>query len=268
MATRSDGTITVGVRGLLVTALAVLALVTAYLLGSDGGGTPAQAAPQPSTGTAEEPRVLSLRGTGQATAVPDQLSFTLTVTAERADLDDALESTSGTLARVLAALREHGVARRDLQTSGLSMSPEYDYPAYSAPVLTGYRVTQRSTVLVRELGEAGAAISSAVAVGGNAVRVGDIRLRVGDPDAVLAEARREAVAEATAKARQYAAATGQELGAVATLREVGGGQRGRLQAGYPAYARAARDVVDLRAVPVRAGEEDLEVTVEIVWQLG
>ena len=45
--------------------------------------------------------------------------------------------------------------KADVQTTGLSMYPEYDYPAYSPPVLTGYRVTQKAQVHVRELAEGG-----------------------------------------------------------------------------------------------------------------
>ena len=63
-----------------------------------------------------------------------------------------------------------------------------------------------------ELDRAGDAITAAVRTGGNAVRVGDIRLLVGDREGVLKRARDAAVAEATAKAEQYAEATGQTLG--------------------------------------------------------
>ncbi len=215
-----DAKLTVSVRSILVTALVVLALLVAYLLGSaGGGGSPAQAVEeeQPS---AEQPRELTMTGTGDATAVPDQLSFDLGVTAVRPDLDAALDAASATMDRVLGTLAEQGVAKADVQTTGLSMSAVYDYDPYDPPTITGYRVNQRATVLVRELKQGGAAVAAAVEAGGNEVRVGDIRLLVGDSDAVMAEARDAAVAEATEKAEQYAAASGQELGEVLTLREV------------------------------------------------
>ena len=94
------------------------------------------------------------------------------------------------------------------------MSPVYDYPSYGPPLLRGYRVTQRARVTVPELDRAGDAITAAVRTGGNAVRVGDIRLLVGDREGVLKRARDAAVAEATAKAEQYAEATAQTLGDV------------------------------------------------------
>ena len=78
------------------------------------------------------------------------------------------------MARVLAALKEHGVDKGDVQTTGLSMDPVYDYPDYGPPVLRGYRVSERASVLVDELRQGGAAVTAAVAAGGNDVRVDDL----------------------------------------------------------------------------------------------
>ena len=174
-----DRTMTVSIKGLLVTGVVLLALLVAYLLGGAGGAapSPAQAAPAASERPArEDVRTLRMVGTGEATVVPDQLGFTLSVTAKQPALDDALGRSSATMRRVLAALDDQGVRDADVQTTGLQMYPEYDYPSYGPPVLTGYRVTQRARVVVRELARGGEAVSTAVETGGNAVRVTDIRL--------------------------------------------------------------------------------------------
>lgn len=261
-----NGNVTVSVRTLLLAALVALALVVAYLLGSGGGGTPAQAADDPApTAAPERARVLTMTGTGDATAVPDELSFDLGVTLTRPDLGSALDAASTSMARVLAALREYDVAKVDVQTTGLSMSPVYDYHPYDPPTITGYRVTQRATVLVRDLAQGGAAVSGAVAAGGDAVRVSDLRLLVGDTEAVTGRARDAAVAEARAKAEQYAEASGQRLGDVLTLREVH-----TTPLPTAPYAQLARETTAdsaLAAVPVRAGKQRTAVTVRMVWAL-
>jgi uncharacterized protein YggE len=259
-----NGNVTISVRSILLAALVLLALVVAYLLGGTGrGGTPAQAADDSGTAPPAERRVLTMRGTGEATAVPDQLSFALGVNLTRPDLDDALDAANQSMARVLASLKEYDVAKSDVQTTGLSMSPVYDYHQYSPPTISGYRVSERARVLVKELKEGGAAVSAAVSAGGNDVRVGDIRLLVGDADAVLAKARDAAVDEATTKAKQYAEASGQELGAVMTLREV---HARPLPTPAPAYYGALdRAATSLGSVPIRAGKEETSVTVQIVW---
>ncbi len=260
-----NGNVTMSVRSVLVAALVALALVVAYLLGGGGGGgSPAQAA---ETGEQDEPAGtsprLTMTGTGEATAVPDQLSFDLGVTLTRPDLDSALDAASATMERVLGVLEDAGVSRKDVQTTGLSMSPVYDYHPYGPPTLTGYRVGQRASVLVRDLKEGGAAVGAAVESGGDDVRVSDLRLLVGDDAAVMEQARDAAVAEATAKAEQYAAAAGQELGDVLTLKEV----RAK-PVPTPAYAQGAaiRDLSS-KAVPIRAGKETGAVTVQVVWEL-
>ena len=110
---------------------------------------------------------------------------------------------------------------------------------------------------MRELAQGGAAVAAAVETGGNGVRVGDIRLEVGDPDAVLEQARDAAVEEATAKAEQYAAATGQALGDVlGSARSARQPRRARSR--RPAELRAARRLGRPATMPIRAGEEDAD----------
>jgi uncharacterized protein YggE len=262
-----DNTVTVSVRGLMLAALVAMALLVAYLLGSSGGaGSPAQAAADPDAAApAADRRVLTMTGTGEASAVPDQLSFGLGVTVTRPDLDDALAGANATMSRVLATLRDYDVEKADVQTTGLSMSPVYDYHSYGPPTITGYRVSQRASVLVDQLRLAGGAVTAAVEAGGNDVRVSNIRLLVGDTGAVMARARQNAVEEATLKARQYAEASGQQLGDVVTLREV----RSRPLPSPTVQFAAARDLMAATdsAVPIRAGRDEGSITVQVVWEL-
>jgi len=260
------GDVTVSVKSILLAGLVGLALVTAYLLGSQGDAVsvPANAATGESGAMADR-RMVSMVGTGEASAVPDQISFTLSATARRLDLDDALDASSATTRRVLSELGKHGVEKSDVQTTGLSMYPEYEYHAYEPPTLVGYRVTQRATVKVDELAKGGPAIAAAVEVGGNGVRVSGIRLGVGDLDAVMERARDAAVESATAKAEQYAAATGQSLGDVMSIREVGRPALPRPQELSSFRTLAAADA--MKALPIRAGKDDLQVRIQVVWAL-
>lgn len=261
-----NGTVTVSVKGLLLAALVLLALVTAYLLGGAGGTTPVPANAAEDAATEVQERTLRMVGDGETRVVPDQLRFDLAVTDKEPRLDQALGGSSATMKQVLAALRPYGVRDVDVQTTGLQMHPEYDYPAYSPPVLTGYRVTQRAVVTVRDLARGGRAVSAAIETGGNGVRASDIRLGVADPEAALDKARDAAVAAATAKAERYAEATGQTLGEVVSLREVRSSspRQPRWQASS-AYRDAA---AELATLPIRAGKDDLGVRVEVVWAFG
>lgn len=258
-----NGNITLSVRTFAIGLLVLVGLVVAYLLGGSGGGSPAvagtSAEPDPTS-----PRELTMTGTGDASAVPDQLSFSLEVHLSRPELDDALDAANRSMARVLTSLKEYGVDKGDVQTTGLSMDPVYDYPTYGPPVLRGYRVSERASVLVDELDEGGAAVTAAVAAGGNDVRVDDLQLLVGDTDGVMKQARDAAVEEARAKAEQYAEASGETLGDVVTISEV---RAKPLPTPVPAanFARALGDMA--AAVPIRAGRDEASVTVKIVWHL-
>ena len=260
--------ITLSVRGLLISLVALLALVSAYLLGGHGGtASPANAAEPTSSAAVARPGRIQMLGVGKATAVPDQLSFNLSVSDKEVALDDALAGSSGTLKRVLSALTPYGVRSQDVQTTGLQMFPVYEYHSYAPPTLTGYRVTQRAVVKVRDLSQGGKAIAAAVNAGGDSVRATDLRLGLSDPDAVVARARQAAVEAAQAKARQYAEATGETLGQVVTVRELSTPTRSP----QPRMFQLQRGTLDAAAVrgalPIRAGKDDLSVRVQVVWTL-
>ncbi len=256
-------TVTLSAKGALVVLVAALALLVAYLLGNGGGS--AQAAPQPAVAqqpTAERPRTLVMTGTGRTVGVPDELTFTLSVGLVRADLKTALAAANATMSRELAALARLGVRRTDVQTTGLQMNPVYDYHSYGPPTLRGYHVGQRAQVLVRDLTAGGRAVTAAVDAGGDDVRVGSIGLRIADPERLVARSRAAAVADATAKAKEYADSTGQTLGDVLSLREV----RASTPVIRPQVFRAADTASALKgALPIRAGRDRLAVTVRIVW---
>ncbi len=261
-------TVTVSVRGLLTTAVVMLGLLSAYLWGVSGAnGSPAHAATATVVGTGEKPRTLTMGGTGEATAVPDQLSFDLEVGLLRPDLETALDDANAEMDRVLSTIGGLGVRRSDVQTTGLSMYPVYDYHSSGPPTLRGYRVSQRASVLVRELRTGGNVVSAAVATGGNDVRVSGIRLKVGDVDAVLAKARAAAVADARDKAQEYAGAAGLQLGDVVTLHEVGPRARPQLTHGYAVTDATRAPAAGVAPLPIRAGKDTSKVRIQVVWEL-
>ncbi len=254
-----EKTVAFSVRGLVVTAATTLAVLAAYIIGStQSGSSTARAAEAPSK--VDEPSIV-MTGSGEATGVPDQLKFSLTIRAHAADVSTALQSSSATTRRVVQAVRAHDIAFKDVQTTGLSINATYDYSGDGPPVITGYAASQSMSVLARDLPDAGATISDAVSAGGNAVRLHDVRLQIGDEDALLAKARAAAFAEARAKAEQYASEADLQLGDVSSVREVHVSSHVN-----QVYRAASFDALASTAsVPIRAGSADLQVTVSVVW---
>ncbi len=251
-------TITISVRSLIITTAVTIAVAAAYAFGSAQSG--ASSAFAAGTSAASDVPSIVMTGTGEATGVPDQLVFSLAVHTNASDVSTALSSANAATRHVLEAVKGDGVAAKDVQTTGLSINPTYDYSGDGPPVITGYAVSESLSVLVRSLPDAGSVIGHAVKAGGNAVRLHDLRLQIGDEDALLRKARADAIAQAKMKAEQYAAASGRELGEVTSIREVHIAPRIE-----PVYAAAALDVAGASKVPIRAGSADLKVTVSVVW---
>ena len=250
--------VTISVRSLVTTVGVAAALVVAYLVGALQGED-ASAAEEVD---AASPSTIVMSGTGTATGVPDQLSFSVGVHTVAADVSTALDSASRTTADVMAALQEQGVDKGDLQTTGLTIHPNYDYSDDGPPVITGYSVSQSLSVLVRSLADAGECLAAAAQAGGNAIRLSGVRLEIADQDALLAKARAAAIADAELKAQQYAEAGGSALGEMMVVRETGG-RPGPGPIALEGYAAA--DAV--RSVPIRAGTADLRAEVSVVWSL-
>jgi uncharacterized protein len=260
-----DSAVTVRVRSIVLTVAIMMAVLTAYFVGGvgsggSGGGGVASAADEASGASTNK---IVMSGTSDVKGIPDQLTFHVSVRNTSSDVSAALGNAGNAMHRVLAALNKVGVDRKDTQSTGLSVHPEYSYSSGSR-VLVGYQAAQSMTVLVRSLPDAGEAIAAAVQAGGNSVQVGDVRLQISDMDALLSKARQDAVADAKAKAQDYVDAAGSSLGDVLSVHEVarGGGVRDI------AYGRAASLDAANRPIAIRPGRATLKVTVSIAWALG
>ncbi len=251
-------TVTIRVRTVLLSIAMAVALLAAFVIGTAQTETSAAAAASTAS-TGSTPSIV-MTGTGQATGVPDQLSFELAISSTASDVSTALRSASATTRRVLAAVKGENVARKDVRTTGLSINPVYDYNGKGPAVITGYNVTESMSVLVRTLPDAGTTISAAVQAGGNAVQLHGVRLQISDENAILHAARADAYAQARDKAEQYAAAAGRDLGDVTSVREI---QTGGTVA--PAAFSASSDSLPTASIPIRRGSADLHVTVKVAW---
>ncbi len=142
----------------------------------------------------------------------------MAVQVTRAEVSTALSGSTAAATALLDALRRHGVVPEDLQTSGLSVQPDYDYSG-NAPVVRGYQASEQVSVRLRDLATAGEALSAAVTAAGDAARINGAWLEISDDRALLSAARDAAFADARAKAEQYARAAGVELGDVRRIVE-------------------------------------------------
>lgn len=229
------------------------ALAAALALALLGGATAAE----------DRPAVLSVTGAGQAAAVPDMATVSLGVEAQARTAKAALDETSAATRRVLDGLASAGVDVRDMQTSGLSLRPvfgQYRKTNEGPPKIEGFAASNRVSARILDLDGLGGVLDALVATGAN--RIDGLSFGLQEPAPVLAEARRDAVAKATAAAETYAAAAGVALGPILSIREGGGGGPSPLHDAGMVAMRA-----EAAPVPIAAGETVLRAQVTITWEI-
>ncbi|ODM41568.1 SIMPL domain-containing protein [Cereibacter johrii] len=206
---------------------------------------------------ADTPR-LTVTGEGAVAGRPDMATITLGVTTEAATAAEAMAGNSEKLGRVLQRLKEAGLEDRDLQTSGLSLNPNWTQsPDGEAPRIAGYVASNMLTVRVRALDRLGAVLDQAVQDGANTLQ--GVSFGLVDPQPAMDEARRKAVAKAQARAQLLTEAAGVQLGPILEIREGGDGY----QPPMPMYREAAMDA----PVPVAEGEIETTAQVTLVYEL-
>ena len=210
---------------------------------------------------------ITLTGTGTVRAAPDMATITTGVTTQAETAREALDANTDAMAELVAALREAGLEDRDIQTSDFSVNPQYVYSdqrddnGYSLPPeIQGYQVSNAVTIVVRDLDALGPVLDQAVSVGANTIN--GIAFEIADTQEIEEQARRRAVADATAKAETYADAAGFTLGAIESISEID-----LLQPPMPMYRAAAMEMASDSAVPVEAGEMSYSVTATIAWEI-
>lgn len=120
---------------------------------------------------------------------------------------EAMQQNAKQMAAVVAKIKALGVAEDDIQTSGINLSPQYDYnQATQSQVFRGYVASNRVSVKLRKVDQAGKALDALVAAGAN--DIGGPDFSVDDDTAYRAEARRNALERAKNQATEYARLSG------------------------------------------------------------
>lgn len=216
---------------------------------------------------AAKPReaTIIVTGEGSAEVAPDMAVVDLGVVKDAKTAREALDANNKAMAEILAALKEAGIEERDVQTSGFMINPQYQYPQSSTgenppPVLVGFQVTNTVTLRVRDLSKLGEIVDKTVTLGAN--QGSGIRFVNDKPEATVSAARKKAVENAVAKAKELTEAAGVGLGRVIEISETSY----RAEA-MPIARTMAKDFAAAGAVPIAAGENSYSVTVNVTFAL-
>jgi uncharacterized protein YggE len=119
-------------------------------------------------------------------------------------------------------------------------------------------------VKIRDVSKAGTIMDAAAGVVGDEITLQGVSFTIDDTGALRVAARQDAVAKAKAQADQLAAAAGLKVGKVLALNE--GVVNPMQPLPYPPLAAgAARDAAS--SVPIEPGQQQLDVSVTVVYEL-
>lgn len=201
---------------------------------------------------------LDISTTGEVTRTPDVAIISAGVVTRSPTATGALQDAAGRMQRVLAALRRAGVADRDIQTSNVSLNPEYRYADKQPPQLTGYTASNQLTIRFRDIRSSGKILDALVGQGAN--QINGPNLTIDKPEAALDEARAKAVAIGRARAELYARSLGMRVARIVSVSESGG------------YAPPPPRPMAMKALAgadtnIEPGEQKLEVTLAMTFEL-
>lgn len=233
-------------------------LLAALALGA--GSLPAAAAAQQASITqAIAGTRLDVNAVGEVTRVPDLAIISAGVVTRSATATGAIQQAATRMARVRDALRAAGIADRDIQTSNISLNPEYTYVENQPPKLNGYSASNQLSVRFRDIANTGKILDVLVAQGAN--QISGPNLTIEQPESALDEARARAVAAGRARAELYARALGLRVVRVVSVSESGG------YAVPPPAPPMIMERAQAAYTKIDPGEQKLQVNVAMTFEL-
>ncbi len=229
-------------------------------------GMPMTACSQPQTSTGyampADGTLLSVSASADAKRVPDVATISTGVVTQATDANAAMRANAVQMDKVMKAIRAAGIAERDIQTSGISLNPQYKYAENTPPTITGYQANNTVSVKVRDLSKLGKVLDTLVEQGAN--QVNGPSFEVDKPDEAYDEARLGALKKAKARAQTYADALDLKVRRIVSISE-GGASMPRPM---PMVRAMASDAMMNKETSVSPGETTLSVDLEVVFELG
>ncbi|MFA6266296.1 MAG: SIMPL domain-containing protein [Pseudolabrys sp.] len=200
-------------------------------------------------------RQITVTGEANVAVVPDTVIIRLGVTSQAKTAREASDANAKQMTTVLGVIKESGIADRDVQTSRLSLQPQYDPNKAGLARLLGFQVTNQVTIRIREIDKLPGILDRAIAAGAN--EMSGIEFIVSEQSKLLDQARDDAVADARRKAELYAKAAGAKLGNVISI----------VEEGSSPPPRPVMQAMRAGSVPVAPGEQLLRASVTVTYEL-
>ena len=203
-----------------------------------------------------EQKTISVSGTGTISMSPDIGWFTASVVTQAATAAQAEQENNDAMSKVISALKNAGIAEKDIQTVEFSLNPIYQdsKDPGKPPTLVGYSMTQSIRVTVNDVTAVGKMLDLAISNGANEMS----GIYFGLSDAKTTQAQSQAldlaVKDASDKARTIASAMGVTITGPVSVSL--GGYYAPVQMSVKAGAESA---------PIMPGELQYTVNVQVAY---
>ncbi len=248
-------------RKALVLAPALVLSLVGLSAASCGTATSSASAQTQSLCSPSSPK-LTVKGSGIATGTPNILTVNITISVTDLTAQLALSENNTKTAAVIAAFTVGGVTKANIQTTNLSVQPNYKF-TNGNQVLTGYSVNNTLSATITNLSSAGTVIDSVSAAAGNSGQINSVSYSIKDTLNLEDQARSVAVHQALSHAQAMAAAANEHLGPVCSLTDTT-----PVSQVVPTNNQAFAAVPAAgSAVPLEVGSEQVSAQVTIVYSL-
>ncbi len=211
--------------------------------------------------TATTTNTVSFSGEGKVVAKPDIAKISLSIVTDALTSKTAQDENSNKSKALTDYLKKQNVDDKDIKTTGYNIYPQYKYPQYGGqPTITGYQVNQSLEIKIRNLDNVSNVLDGVVSAGAN--QIGGLSFEIDNPDALKAEARAKAIANAKKKANELQNQVGISLGKIINFSENTGGYP------IPIYYDAKASGVGGGGGPsIPTGENEITVNVNLTYQI-
>ena len=208
-------------------------------------------------------RRLTVTGQGEIKSKPDKADITIGVVTENKSSSVAAKENATASQRVQNAIKQLGVAEKDIQTVNYSIQPLMVYPQPNQqnvkPQITGYRVYNQVRITVRDLPKMGDVLDAATNAGSNTIE--GIAFGLQESTATEDQALEKAVKDARRKADRMVMAAGAKIVGVYEINE------GVNVRPVPMMFGRAAAVADAASTPIAPGELTTTANVTIVYEI-
>jgi uncharacterized protein len=233
-----------------IATVAALAAAIAAAVAFAGVGRPGAAHGSPT----QPGRTITVGGVGTVQGVPDTAQLSFGVEEERSTAAAALAAAGGKMRSIVAALRQAGIAKADLQTQNVSVYPRTT-PS-GAP--DGFSASTTVSATVHDVSRTGKIVDAAVAAGAD--NTSGPQFSRANTTSLTEQALRDAFENAHAKAEALARETGGQLGEPLRIEE-----NGQAPQPEPYFQSAA---LRTAGTPIERGTQTVQANVTVTFSLG